>query len=292
MGGTSWIDREMYPFASHWFELPAGRLHYLDEGKGRPIVMVHGNPAWSFLYRHLIQALRAEYRCIAPDQLGFGLSDKPRGWSYHPQDHAENLTALITGLGLRDIVLVVQDWGGPIGLSYAVTHPENVSGIVVLNTWAWPVHRDPYYLLFSGFMGGPIGRVLIRRYNFFARVIMRQVFGEKQRLSAAVHEHYLRPLAKPADRTGSYVFPGQIIGATGWLKALWGRIHALDEIPKLFVWGMKDIAFRERELRRWESTFPDARVVRLPTVGHFVQEEAPDRLEAEILPFLQQSHVA
>ena len=287
MSRTNLIDREEYPFESHYFQVPAGNLHYVDEGSGPPIVMIHGNPTWSFLYRKLIKRLRPEYRCIAMDHLGFGLSDKPEDWSYLPRDHATNLTALIEGLGLKNITLVVQDWGGPIGLSYAVAHPENIARIVIMNTWAWPVNRDPYYIAFSGFMGGPIGRMLIRRYNFFAKSIMRQAFGDKHKLSAAAHEHYLLALATPEDRTGCFVFPKQIIKSTPWLAQIWENISVLNKIPKLIVWGMKDIAFREKELKRWERAFPDARTIRLDSVGHFVQEESPDELADAVVAFLE-----
>jgi len=292
MKNYNWIDREEYPFESHHFQVPAGNLHYVDEGRGSPIVMVHGNPTWSFLYRKLIKRLRSEYRCIAMDHLGFGLSDKPRDWRYLPKDHAANLMALIEGLGLKDITLAVQDWGGPIGLSYAVAHPDSVARIIIMNTWAWPVNRDPYYIAFSGFMGGPIGRMLIRRYNFFARSIVRQAFGDKRKLSAAVHEHYLRALATPEKRKGCLVFPKQIIASTPWLDRLWTRISVLNDKPKLIVWGMKDIAFREKELRRWERAFPGVRTVRLRSVGHFVQEEAPDDLAEAVVPFLKETEKA
>ncbi len=286
MNNFNWIDRKEYPFESHYFRVPAGNLHYIDEGNGPPIVMVHGNPTWSFLYRKLIKRLRSEYRCIAMDHLGFGLSDKPGDWSYLPEDQAANLTALIEGLGLKNITLTVQDWGGPIGLSYAVAHPENVARIIIMNTWAWPVNRDPYYIAFSGFVGGPIGRMLIRRYNFFARSIMRQAFGDKRKLTAAAHEHYLRALATPEDRTGCLVFPKQIIASTPWLDQLWTHISTLNGKPKLIVWGMKDIAFREKELQHWERKFPEARTVRLRSVGHYVQEEAPDELAEAVASFL------
>jgi haloalkane dehalogenase len=286
---TNWIDREEYPFESHYFAAPAGSLHYVDEGSGQPIVMVHGNPTWSFLYRHLIKRLRSEYRCIAPDHLGFGLSDRPKGWSYLPEDHAANLMALIDGLGLKNITLVVQDWGGPIGLAYAVAHPENVARIIIMNTWAWPVNHDPYYIAFSGFVGGPIGRMLIRRYNFFANSIMRQAFGDKRKLSAAAHEQYLRPLAAPEDCTGCYVFPKQIVASTPWLGRLWDKIPTLSSKPILIVWGVKDIAFREKELKRWERTFPAARSIRLRAVGHYVQEEAPAELAAAVVPFVKET---
>ena len=292
MSDTKWIDREEYPFESHYLEVPAGKLHYVDEGAGSPIVMVHGNPTWSFLYRHLIKRLRPKYRCIALDHIGFGLSDKPKDWSYKPQDHAKNLAALIESMGLEKITLVLQDWGGPIGLSYAVTHPENIVRIVLINTWAWPVNRDLHYVGFSSFMGGPIGRMLIRRYNFFARTLLRQAFGDKSKLSDVAHEHYLRPLDAPEDRKGCMVFPKQIIASTPWLGELSKNIPALKGKPKLLVWGMKDIAFRDKELKRWECTFPEARSVRLSTVGHFVQEEAPDELAEVVVSFLEETKPA
>jgi haloalkane dehalogenase len=292
MTDTNWIDRQEYPFESRYFEVPAGRLHYIDEGVGSPIVMVHGNPTWSFLYRYLIKRLRPEYRCIALDHIGFGLSDKPTGWSYRPEDHAQNLEAFIKSLDLKNITLVLQDWGGPIGLSYAVAYPDNVSRIILLNTWAWPVNRDLHYIGFSFFMGGPIGRLLIRRFNFFARTLLRQAFGDKSKLSDAVHEHYLRPLDAPEDRKGCLVFPKQIIAATPWLGQLWNNLSALKDKPKLFVWGMKDIAFRGKELKRWEHVFPEARSVRLRTVGHFVQKEAPDEMAEAVVSFLRETNSA
>ena len=286
MSNVSWIDRKEYPFESRYFAVPAGRLHYVDEGAGSPIVMVHGNPTWSFLYRDLIKRLKSKYRCVAMDHIGFGLSDKPEEWSYLPEDHAKNLSALIDGLGLSNITLVLQDWGGPIGLAYAVAHPEKIARVILMNTWAWPVNRDLHYVAFSGFMGGPLGRMLIRRYNFFAQVLLRQAFGDKSKLSKAAHMHYLRPLEALEDRKGSMIFPKQIIASTPWLDQIWSSISALNGKPKLFVWGMKDIAFRDKELKRWEQTFPESRSVRLDTVGHFVQEEAPNELAGTVVPFL------
>lgn len=292
MSDSAWINRNEYPFESRYFEVPAGRLHYVDEGAGSPIVMVHGNPTWSFLYRDLIKRLKPRYRCIALDHIGFGLSDKPKDWSYLPEDHTKNLTALINNLELSNITLVLQDWGGPIGLSYAVAHPEKVARIVLMNTWAWPVNRDFHYIAFSRFMGGPVGRMLIRRYNFFAQVVLRQAFGDKSKLSKAVHTHYLRPLEMPENRKGCMVFPKQIIDSTPWLERIWRRISTLNDKPKLFIWGMKDIAFRDKELKRWEQTFPEARSVRLDTVGHFVQEEAPVELAEAVIPFLSETEKA
>jgi len=114
---ANWLDRDEYPFAPHYLTTPAGRLHYIDEGSGRPIVFVHGNPVWSFLYRNQIKALTSEHRCIAPDHIGFGLSDKPRDWTYLPAQHAANLEQLLEPMDLHDLTLVIGDWGGPIGIS-------------------------------------------------------------------------------------------------------------------------------------------------------------------------------
>ena len=286
MSSKDWINRQEYPFASNFFKTPGGSLHYIDEGRGQPVVMVHGNPTWSFLYRSLIRRLQVGYRCVAMDHLGFGLSDKPRDWTYLPADHAANLEALIHSLGLQQVTLVVQDWGGPIGLSYAVAHPENIARIVIINTWAWPVNRDPYYIGFSSFVGGPVGRLLIRRYNFFAQIIMRQAFGDKSKLSPNLHQQYLLPLADPADRLGCMEFPRQITASTPWLYQLWSKISVLKEKPALIVWGMKDIAFRGKELKQWESTFPGARSIHLGRVGHYVQEEAPSELGDAVSAFL------
>lgn len=288
MTDTDWIDRNEYPFASHHFQTAAGKLHYVDEGDGEVVVMLHGNPAWSFLYRKLIKRLSPHYRCIAPDHIGFGLSDKPANWSYLPEEHAKNLAALIDHLGLRNITLVVGDWGGPIGMSYAVTHPANVKRLIVTNSWAWPVNRDFHYVSFSAFMGGPIGRFLIRRFNFFAAAFMRAAFGDKSKLSEHAHQHYKNALPTAASRKGSYVFPRQIVASTPWLAQLWSRIGVLKDKPTLFVWGMKDVAFREQELKHWQQALPNSIALRLGTVGHFVPEEAPEALGEAVENFLKE----
>ena len=116
-------------------------LHYIDEGRGDPVVMVHGTPTWSFLYRHVVKGLSKNYRCIAPDHIGFGLSDKPQGWSYTIEAQAKNLQVLLDSLDLEDITLVVHDFGGPIGLSYAIENPEKVSRLVIMNTWLWSLKK-------------------------------------------------------------------------------------------------------------------------------------------------------
>ncbi len=282
-----WLDTTAYPFAAHTHDLPAGRMHYVDEGEGRPVVFVHGNPAWSFLYRRPIAELRGSHRCIAPDHLGFGLSDKPRDWSYLPEHHAENFARLMDSLDLRDVTLVVGDWGGPIGLSWAIANPERVRSLAITNTWCWPVHRDLHFVGFSGFMGGPIGRALVRRRNFFATSVMKKAFGDATRLTPEIHGQYLAPLAEPREREGTWVFPRQIVRSRPWLAELAAGLPRLAErVDVMLLWGMRDIAFREKELARWEGLFPKSRTLRFPDGGHYLPEEHPEQFCRELKTFL------
>lgn len=281
-----WLDPAQYPFAPHFFPVEAGCMHYVDAGTGAPVVMLHGNPTWSFLYRHLIHRLTPDYRCIAPDYLGFGRSDKPDAAVYAPSAQAARVEALITQLGLRDITLVVHDWGGPIGLSYALRHPGNVRRIVVMNSWMWPLDDDAWITLFSRLMGSALGRALTLRYNAFARFVMPLAFADRERLSDDAFRHYLAPLATPAGRMGSWMFPRALLGETEWLASLWANRAALTGVPMLIVWGMRDPAFRTRHLRRWIDTFPHAHVHPLPDVGHYVPEEVPLLYSTLVADFL------
>ncbi|MCU0448534.1 MAG: alpha/beta fold hydrolase [Bernardetiaceae bacterium] len=271
-----WLNPSEYPFANHYLDLPAGRLHYVDEGAGDPIVFVHGNPGWSFEFRNVIKPMLATHRCVAPDHLGFGLSDKPPHWDYLPQQHADHFAQLLDHLQLDNLTLVVSDWGGPIGLSYVIRYPHKVRKIVILNSWLWSVASDPYYRRFSGFMGGPVGRFLITRFNFFGKVIVKKALGDPSKLTKEVHRHYYQHLAEPADRKGCCVFPEQIIGASSWLDSLWAQRQKINQLPTTLIWGLKDIAFREQELAHWLAHWPAPEVIKLAGVGHYPQEEAPD----------------
>jgi haloalkane dehalogenase len=278
----AWLDTREFPFAQHYFSSPVGRMHFVDEGAGRPIVFVHGNPAWSFMFRHQIKALAGTHRCIAPDHIGFGLSDKPHAWSYLPSEHAANLEALLESLDLHDLTLVIGDWGGPIGISYALRHPDRIRDILVSNTWMWSVRSQVKFRLFSAYMGGPLGRYLIRSRNSFAKSGFKGAFGDPRRLRPEIHEQYIRPFDVPEDRKGSWVLPKQIIAASPWLEELWARRAVLQEKRFLFVWGMKDVGFGEKELQRWARQFPRGRVVRFPDGGHFLAEELPTEFTTEL----------
>jgi haloalkane dehalogenase len=283
-----WVNQQEYPFIPNQFSLPMGVMSYVDEGTGEPIVMVHGNPSWSFEFRALIKHFSKNHRCLAPDHIGFGLSDKPMDWGYLPEQHAENLATFLESIDLENITLVVSDWGGPIGLSYAIQHPERIKNIIITNTWMWSVKKDWYYQGFSGFVGGPIGRWLIQRFNFFAGAVLKSTYGDKNKLTPDIHRHFIMPLANPMERKGNWVLPKQIIASSDWLSSLWSQRGVLDGKIKLIAWGLKDIAFRVKELNYWIEHFPGVKVVRYAGTGHFIAEEKPDELISEMTGILSE----
>ena len=280
----AWVDSAQYPFSPKRFRVEAGEMHYIDEGSGDPIVFVHGNPEWSFSYRNQIKAFLGTHRCIAVDHIGSGLSDKPANWSYLPSEHAKNFADLIDYLDLSNITLVVNDWGGPIALSYAIAQPERVKKIVLINTWLWSVEKDWYYRAFSGFAGGPIGRFLTTNFNFFAKVILAKAYAEKSRLTPEIHQQYLRPLALRSSRKSNWVFPREIIGSSAWLSNLWQHSSVILNKPSLILWGEKDIAFRKRQLRKWKKSLQSYEVHTFKDAGHYPHEEK----SAEVIEFIKE----
>jgi haloalkane dehalogenase len=283
----NWLDKQEYPFASHYFQTEYGRMHYVDEGQGDVILMVHGTPEWSFVYRKLIKGLSKDYRCIAPDFLGFGLSDKPLNYSYKPEEQAKMLEQFIISLNLNNITLVVHDFGGPFGLSYAINHPDNVRKLVIMNTWLWSVKDDPFYARFSRLMKTPLGKFLYLQLAFSPRVIMKQAFGDKTKLTKHIHQHYLKVFPTPESRRSTLAYAKSFIDSDAFWLSLWERRETIQEIPALILWGMKDIAFKEKDLSRLETIFKNARTVRLENVGHFVQEEVGEAILPSITNFLK-----
>ncbi len=277
-----WLNEKEYPFELHLFETPVGNMHYVDEGEGDPIVFVHGNPSWSFEFRTIIKELSKTNRCIAPDHIGFGLSDKPADWSYMPKNQAENLGMFLESLNLDKITMVVGDWGGPLGLSYAINHSDKIKNIIITNTWLWSAKGDLNFEMFSKFAGGPIGGWLIDKFNFFTKVMLKSMFGNTANLTPEVQKHYSIPFENPEERKGSKVFPKQIIDSSEWLQSLWDKHEVLKDKVVLIAWGMKDIAFKKKELDRWKESFPNAKVVEYEDAGHFVCEEKPGEMISEL----------
>jgi len=286
----AWLDPDLYPFTPHTFATPHGTMSYLDEGdegEGLPVVMVHGTPTWSFLYRHLVKALAGRYRCVVPDHLGFGLSDKPKGFAFTPQAHAENLSALLDHLDLKAYALVVHDYGGPIGLGAALEHPERVHALVIMNSWLWSNAGTRSFETAGRLAGSPLGRVLYRRLNFSPRVLLPRGFADKSKLTGEVHHHYLAPFPTPSSRDAPWVLARELTASGGWYDLLYARLGALASVPSLVLWGKQDPFFPHAYLRRWRETLPQAEVVELASVGHFIPEEAPEAVLEHLTPFLQ-----
>ncbi|MFD2244894.1 alpha/beta fold hydrolase [Pontibacter ruber] len=285
MNSPKWLDRILYPFAHHTLQLEAGQMHYIDEGQGDPIVFVHGTPTWSFLWRQQIKPLSRSYRCIAPDHLGFGLSNKPVNYSYTPEAHALNLERLIEHLQLKNITLVVHDFGGPIGLSYALRHPDNVKNIIILNTWMWSLEDEKKIQKASDFMSGGLGRFLYTQLAFSPRILLPKGYHERKHLTKDVHRHYLKPLATASDRQASWHFAVALKNSNPWFNQLWEQREKLRSINKLILWGEKDALLPVHLLEKWSQTFPEAKVIRLKA-GHFLQEESGGEVADHIKSFL------
>jgi haloalkane dehalogenase len=275
-------DPGLYPFESRWFDSSRGRIHYIDEGSGPPLLLCHGNPTWSFLYRDIIAALRDRFRCIAPDYLGFGLSERPAAFGYKIDEHAQVVGEFVDHLGLDGYLYMGQDWGGPIGLAVAVERADRVRGIVLGNTWFWPADTLSTKA-FSRIMSSPPLQYAILRRNFFVERLIPA--GTEHRPSDAVMAHYRGVQPNPAARLGVAEMPKQILAAHPLLARLAQEVPTrLGSKPALLVWGMKDIAFRPGpSIPRMRATFPDHVLVELPTAKHFIQEDAPDRIAAAIV---------
>ncbi len=276
----SWLDRAAYPFDPKTFATQEGRIRYLDEGPNDPsakaVLFVHGTPSWSFEWRNVVRALAPTHRCIAPDHLGFGLSDKPRAAALRPWDHARRLQDLVRALDLRDLTLVVHDFGGPIGLPIALDMPERVARVIVINSWLWSNQDDAQVVKLDRVIRSWLGRALYRWLNFSARVLLPAAFGDRKRLTRATHRQYIAPFARREQREAPYALALSLLGSSDFYAELWQRRGALASKPLEIIWGMRDPAFTEQHLARWQAAFPNARIERVPTAGHFVAEEAPE----------------
>lgn len=275
-----WVPADLYPFESRYADIDGARVHYVDEGTGPPLLLLHGNPTWSFLYRDVIKGLRDRFRCIAVDYPGFGLSRAPSSYGFTPAEHARVLEQLIVELDLRGVTMMVQDWGGPIGFAAATRHPDRFEAFVIGNTWAWP-KSDPGTQFFSRLMGGPIGGYLILRRNFFVEKIVPG--GVKRHdLPKTVMDAYRGPFPDPESRRPLHVFPREILRSRPFLAEIDSKLESLSDRPALIVWPTKDVAFRDAERRRWETIFPRHRTVTLEGAGHYIQEDAAEEIVTAI----------
>ena len=273
-----WLDQKLFPFESRFVQIGGNRVHYVDEGSGPTLLLLHGNPTWSFLYRHIISRLRSDFRCVAFDYPGFGLSTARSGYQFLPREHSEVVESFVDQLGLRDLSLMVQDWGGPIGLGFAGRRPELVQRLIVGNTFAWPA--DKGMAAFSRIVGNPLARFLIRRYNTLAKWLIPA--GTNRKLTEPELAAYMGPFATPASRLPTWIFAHQILASRDYLAEVEAGLAKLKDKPTLIVWGEQDGAFREAERLRVQGYFANCEVKLLPQAKHFIQENAPDEICAAI----------
>lgn len=276
----AWVDDELFPFESRFVDIGGHALHYIDEGSGPVLLFLHGNPTWSFDYRQVIGSLRTQFRCIAVDYPGFGLSVAAPGYRYLPAEHARVIGAFVQELALSGITLVAHDWGGPIGLATVQQRPEAFEGLVLTNTWAWPVGAQLVQLM-SHAMGGPIGRLLIRQFNLFVNVMI-PVGHRLTKPSGDEMAHYQKALDNPARREASAVFPREITASRAFLADVEAGLADIAALPSLVIWGDADFAFGDKELRQWEQTLTNRQTVIVNGAGHFVPSDAPDQFAAAI----------
>ncbi|MBF6419759.1 haloalkane dehalogenase [Nocardia farcinica] len=274
-------DATLYPFASRWFDSSVGRVHYIDEGAGPTILFCHGAPAWSFLYRRIVRALRDRFRCVAVDHLGFGLSERPTGFGYTVAEHTAVLGELIDHLRLEDFVVMGHDWGGPIGLGAATARADRVRGIVLGNTALWPVDALANRVFSVVMSSRPLQRRILEHNFLIDRVLLAELRGV---LTKAEAHHYRAVQPTPAARRGLAVMPGQIRAARPLLEELARKVpERLGDKPTLAVWGMRDVVFRPSAcLPRVRAMFGDLEVVELSGARHFVQEHEPDAIAVAI----------
>lgn len=280
----AWLDTRAYPFAPRAVEIEGARVHYVDEGRGPTVLMVHGLPTWSFLWRHLIAGLSERYRCVALDLPGFGLSDKPPGDDYRPEDQARRLAAFVDALRLKDFALAVHDFGGPIGLALAIERPDTVRRLVLFNTWMWSLAGDRQYARVDRLFRGALGRMLYERVGFSVNVVWRHAVRDA-RYTRAVHRQYAAPMRDPAARRASLVYARALLGSSAWYDGLWARRAAIARVPALIVWGTKDPAFGKL-LPRWRTVFERAEIVELPDAGHAPQETRGPEVVPVVARFL------
>lgn len=276
-------DPRLFPFRSKWFESRVGAVHYVDEGVGDPILFLHGNPTWSFLYRGIIIRLRKKFRCIALDYPGFGLSARPDDYGYAPADHAGIVRDFVRHLDLSHLTIMGQDWGGPIGLRVAADELPRLRSLVMGNTWFWPVETWQAKTFGYVMSMAPMQSQILNRNLFVERLVP---MGVKHPLPDEVMYHYREAMPTPASRVGVAELAVQIMAASDWLAELQRDVEdRLSNVPLLLTWGLHDPVFTRPFMERFREVF---RVVRLQRLDakHFIQEDSPKEIATAIEAFL------
>lgn len=283
--------QEEYPFASHWLKIDGHQYHYLDEGQGAPLLMVHGNPTWSFAWRRLVKQLSKSYRVIAVDHMGCGLSDKPQDYPYTLATHIANLKTLIQELDLQDITLFAHDWGGAIGMGAAVDLPERFSKFVLMNTAAFRSQEIPLRIAVCRIP--LLGAWGVRGLNLFSSAAIKMAVEKHERMTAEIKAGFLGPYNNWQNRVAVHRFV-QDIPLKPSHPSYDTLVHVEEGLaqfqghPLLLIWGERDWCFTTNFLDEFERRFPQAETLRIPDAGHYVFEDAHEVMLPRIEQFLQQ----
>ncbi len=281
-----------FPFTPHYFDINGFQMHYVDEGSGEPIVLVHGDPTWGYLYRNFIHALARRQRCIVPDHMGMGKSGIPQEpYPYRLEHHIANFENLLLHLDLRNITLVLHDWGGPVGLGFATRHPERVKRLVLMNTWAfapWPGGSFPRLLEMIRSARGE--KFVLEKNGYLEPALLGTTF-HIENLTQEVMDAYRAPFPTPASRLALLCWSRDIPVSEAdpsyaEMKRIERGLSEFLDTPTLLVWGMRDPVLSEPVLRTWQSIYPHAITYEIEDASHFLQEDAPARIVSCIEEFL------
>jgi haloalkane dehalogenase len=285
--------RHLYPFDSHYLSIRGFNYHYIDEGSGDPVIMIHGNPTWSFYFRHLISGLSKSYRTIAVDHIGCGLSDKPGTdqYDYRLKSRVDDLETLIDHLNLdRKLTLIVHDWGGMIGLCYALRHPERIGRLVITNTSGFlpPGRGIPLRLWIMRYIT-PFAKVATLGLNLFARAAL--YMAPRRPLDPDVKKGLILPYNSWKNRIATYRFVQDIPLKPGdpsydLVKSVDDNLQTLSDTPMTIVWGKHDFVFTMEYFNEWKRRFPRVHARLFPSAGHYLLEDAPEKICAHIEAFL------
>lgn len=253
-------------------------MHYVDVGRGPTTVLVHGTPTWGFEWRHVLARLADRQRFVVPDHLGFGLSERPAAAGYAPEDHAARFAAFMSAIVPEGPVsLVVHDFGGPIALDWALTNPSRLRNVTIVNTWMWSFDDDPLMRRRARIASGALGRLLYRRFNASLRLLMPSAYGDRRRLTKAIHRQYLSAFPDAGSRERVlFALAQSLLGSGSYYASLWERRERLASVPMSILWGIRDSAFQPAMLERWTRAFPHAAVHRFDDAGHWPHEEVPE----------------
>jgi haloalkane dehalogenase len=278
-----------YPYTPHYHSHQGIDIHYVDEGVGEPVVMLHGDPTWGFLYRHFIPPLSQHNRCIVPDHMGMGKSSTPEDRSlYRLAQHIDNLEALLIHLNLVDITLILHDWGGPVGLGFATRYPQRIKRLVLMNTWAfapWPGGPFPRLL---EIIRSDRGEAFVLRKNGYLEPALLGTTFHSEKLTNPILEAYHAPFPNPESRLAMLCWSRDIPvletdPSYAQMKRIEDALKLFNSKPVLLIWGMQDPVIPPSILRRWQLLYPHATTHEIEDASHFLQEDASDR----IIPFIE-----